>query len=398
MIPLPARSRTLGLTALLLVGCQATEAPAGQAVSAPQSARSTTAGVPSSEFGATIARLSEEGGYFDTDNLISNESSFLHVAQALRSSGLSGGAYLGVGPDQNFSYMALLRPEVAYLVDVRRDNLLQHLLYKALFHEGANRVEFLSLLYGRPPPEDLDAWASRSVHEVVAWVDGREATAASRNLARERVWAQVSSFGFPLDDDDISTIERFHNAFIEPGLDLRFTTLGRAPRFFYPTHRDLLLAEDLNSEPSSYLAREEDYQFLRALQLTDAVIPVVGNLAGSHALLAIGADARERGLQVRALYTSNVEFYLWGDGTFERFAENVDQLPTDPEGMIIRSYFRGAYRQDGPTMRPGFYSAQLLHRFEDMAEAKAAGGFRGYGDLVTRDPVPLEPVGSGTPR
>ena len=79
------------------------------------------------------AAASEPGGYFDTDNLISNESSYLQVVPELRRAGISGGAYLGVGPDQNFTYIAEIRPAIAFIVDIRRDNLLLHLLFKALF-------------------------------------------------------------------------------------------------------------------------------------------------------------------------------------------------------------------------------------------------------------------------
>ncbi len=374
-----------GLSVLgsLVVACQPGQTPADQLEA------DRTVVQPTTEFATTVERLSEPSGYFDTDNLISNESSYLHVATALRDSGLSGGAYIGVGPDQNFSYMAILRPEVAYLLDVRRDNLLHHLLYKALFHEAANRVEFLSLLYGRPPPESAESWTSRSVHEVTSWVDGTPATPTTSRMAHDKVRQRIEGFGLPLSDEDWATIERFHYAFIKPGLDLRFTTFGRAPRFFYPTHRDLLVAEDREGVPSSYLVREEDFLFLKALQERDAVIPVVGNLAGDHALSAIGSDARQRGLQITALYASNVEFYLWEGRSFDRFAGTLSELPTHPDGMIIRSYFGGAFREDHPLQEPGFYSAQLLHRFEDLLRVQSNEGFRGYGDLVTRDAVPL---------
>src|SRR4029079_5460509 len=64
------------------------------------SATSRTAYVqPNATFAARIAQLSERGGFFDTDNLISNERSYLHVVPALRDAGLTGGAYIGVGPD-----------------------------------------------------------------------------------------------------------------------------------------------------------------------------------------------------------------------------------------------------------------------------------------------------------
>src|ERR1700741_3433145 len=103
-------------------------------------------------FAAAIDRLSEPGGYFDTDNLISNESSYLDVLPALRAHDVRGGAYLGVGPDQNFSYIARVRPTVAYIIDIRRDNLLLHLLFKAIFARAPDRVTYLALLTGRSPP------------------------------------------------------------------------------------------------------------------------------------------------------------------------------------------------------------------------------------------------------
>src|SRR5919109_3135190 len=59
-----------------------------------------------SAFARLIQRLSEPGGYFDSDNLISNETSYLHVLDRMREFGAQGGVYVGVGPDQNFSYIA----------------------------------------------------------------------------------------------------------------------------------------------------------------------------------------------------------------------------------------------------------------------------------------------------
>ena len=85
---------------------------------------------PQSSFASLIATLSEDPGFFDTDNLISNERSYLHVVPELRALAGEGGGgvYLGVGPDQNFSYIAHLRPSLAIVIDIRRENLLLHLL------------------------------------------------------------------------------------------------------------------------------------------------------------------------------------------------------------------------------------------------------------------------------
>ena len=90
-------------------------------------------GLHRTAFAAEIAALSEPEGYFDTDNLISNEQRYLTVCPTIERAGLRGGAYIGVGPDQNFSYIAASARTVAFIVDVRRDNLLLHLLFKALF-------------------------------------------------------------------------------------------------------------------------------------------------------------------------------------------------------------------------------------------------------------------------
>src|SRR5437868_7743019 len=100
-------------------------------------------------FASAIAALSEAGGYFDTDNLISNESSYLQVIPELQRRGVHGGAYIGVGPDQNFTYIAEVRPAIAFIIDIRRDNILLHLFFKALFQLSRTREDYLSMLFGR---------------------------------------------------------------------------------------------------------------------------------------------------------------------------------------------------------------------------------------------------------
>jgi hypothetical protein len=130
---------------------------------------------PSPVFAALVEELSEPGGDFGGDNLISNEQSYLHVMPALERAGISGGAYIGVGPDQNFSYIAQIKPAIAYLIDIRRENLLLHLLFKALFAEAPSRVEYLSLLTGRPLPERGATWKDATIDTIIAHIDANEA-------------------------------------------------------------------------------------------------------------------------------------------------------------------------------------------------------------------------------
>ncbi len=113
-----------------------------------------------STFAGLVARLSDSGGYFDSDNIITNEASYLQIGSQLTKTGVHGGVYLGVGPDQNFSYIALIKPQIAFMIDVRRDNLLEHLLFKSLFALSRNRAEYLCLLFGKALPPDVDKWNS----------------------------------------------------------------------------------------------------------------------------------------------------------------------------------------------------------------------------------------------
>src|SRR6202011_2724846 len=133
-------------------------------------ARSVNQAAPERSFAVQVARLSEPGGEFDTDNLVSNERSYLEVIPALQQAGVSGGAYVGVGPDQNFSYIASVRPLIAFILDVRRDNLLLHLLFTALFELAGSRVEYLSMLTGRVPPDRIETWRDASLQRIVEYI------------------------------------------------------------------------------------------------------------------------------------------------------------------------------------------------------------------------------------
>ncbi|OFW29609.1 MAG: hypothetical protein A3H97_01575 [Acidobacteria bacterium RIFCSPLOWO2_02_FULL_65_29] len=303
----------------------------------------------SGAFAGDVARLSEPSGAFDADNLISNERSYLEVAPALAGRPIEGGAYIGVGPDQNFSYIARVRPRAAYIIDIRRDNLLLHLLFKALFAEARTRAEYLCLLTGRPVPYGTERWRAAGVDQLVAhvdqstpWPDGPDAVDA----LRRRLDHTIAGFGVPLSRADLDTIARMHHTFIAEGLDLVFSSRGPAERRYfpasgYPTLRELLTTRAVDGRQWSYLASEDDFQFVKALQARDAVIPVVGDVSGTHALVAIGAAIAARGERVSAFYISNVEAYLESDSAVSRFIDNLSRLPRDEASVMIRSVFNG---------------------------------------------------------
>lgn len=346
---------------------------------------------PRDSFAGLVAELSEPGGYFDTDNLISNEKSYLHVIGELARRGVAGGVYIGVGPDQNFSYIARVRPTAAVIVDIRRDNLLLHLLFRAIFEQAPTRVEYLCLLTGRAPPERLSEehaeWRAAGIEKLAAYVDiaprttsGVPGVSGLEAATRQRLEKNIAGFGVPLSAADYATIARFHQAFMSKGLGLQFQTLGRPIQSYNPTYRDLLTERDQDGRQRSFLASEEDYQFLRALERAGKVIPVVGDVAGKQAMPAIAAWMRREKLTLSTLYISNVEDYLFRGGTFAAYMANVKGLPHAPSSVVIRSVFRGGRRAN--SIQPGYASASLLQNLDDMLTHYAAGKYESYYDLI----------------
>ena len=342
-----------------------------------------------SSFAALVAKLSEPGGYFDSDNLVSNELSYEHVLGAMRRLKVSGGAYIGVGPDQNYTYIAKVRPKIAYMIDLRRDNLLQHLLYKALFDLSRNRAEYLALLLARPVPGNIASWDRRGIDQIIAYMDSVTPRREVFDSTRAAVARKAVGYGIPLDAQDLETIGRIHGRFAGSGLDLQYESLNRPSRRNYPTFRELILERDLDGNQANYFVSEDDFQFVKSLHAKNLIVPVVGNLAGDHALRAVGRDIAARGERVSTLYVSNVEFYLMREGAFEAFADNVKTLPRNERSVVIRSYFNGPYTYGHPQWVPGYFSTQILQTLESLVTEYSRGGYSTYLDLVTKHSLPL---------
>ena len=344
-----------------------------------------------SAFAKLVQRLSEPGGYFDSDNLISNETSYLHVLDGMRRLKVQGGAYIGVGPDQNFSYIAAVRPDIAFMIDIRRDNLLEHLMYKALFGMSRNRIEYLCLLFGKPLPRDADKWSAKSIQELVDYIDATHTDADVVDSVQSAISQRVRRFGIPLSTLDLETIARVRDAFVHDSLDLRYSSIGRAPRPYHPTYRQLLLERDRAGHQANYLASEDGFQYVKNMEARDLIVPVVGNAAGDHALAAIAQYVGERNEKVSVVYISNVEQYLIRDGGFPQFAENVKLLPRDRHSVIIRSFFGYGYGFGAsgthPLNVPGHYSTQILQTLDAFVATYDSGAVRSYYDLISKNYV-----------
>jgi hypothetical protein len=341
-------------------------------------------------FGMLVERLSEKAGYFGSDNLVSNELSYQHVLGKMARMNLTGGAYLGVGPDQNFTYIAQIKPRIAFMIDIRRDCLLQHLLFKSVFLMARNRVEFLSLLFGRPLPRDFKKWTNRSITELTDYVDRTPADDKLIERTRAEIRRKLATFGVPLSERDIETLDEIYRMFYQSGLEVRYTIRDRPTGRFFPAYRELLLERDLDGKQRNYLAIEEDFQFLKGMQERDLIIPVTGDLSGPKAIHAIGEYLREINERVSAFYDSNVEFYLVRNGSFDRFVDNLRALPIDERSVLIRSYFNYAYyTSQHPQTIDNYFSVQLLQTIDSLIRDQNSGGYETYYDLVTRRSLEL---------
>ena len=358
---------------------------AGALVSASGRAERQASVTTKPTFAELIAKLSEPGGDFGGDNLISNEQSYLRVLPALARAGVSGGAYIGVGPDQNLSYIAQVKPAIAFIIDIRRDNLLLQLLFKAILSVSPTRIEYLCALTGRAPPAHAETWTDASIDKIAAYVDATPAmgSAEQRLLSIKLDTAmKAAGMGFYLFAADLTRIHEFHNTFIESGLALIFQARGRPPSFYYPSLKTLLLETDGAGRRASFLAMESGYQFVRSLEARDLIVPVVGDVSGSRAMPAIAAEMTARNTPLSAFYISNVEQYLYQDGRFPAFVANLNRLPRNERSTMIRSVFPSGYRGVLPQSTGDSYSASLTQGLDVMLKDIAAGRYRNYADLV----------------
>jgi len=300
------------------------------------------------QFWKLITDSSEPGGYFrnsDITNLTSNEMLYQRVLTDLLTRTKPGGVYLGVGPEQNYTYMAALKPRMAIIFDIRRGNLDIQLMYKAIFELSNDRADFVSMLFSKQRPGSLNRSSSASqLFQAFERSPSVNNAAFTRNLAAINDQL-LKMHALPLLQRDREAIADIYRTFYETGFAVRPS----------PTYDDLMTATDEHGVQRSYLATEENYVFLKDLESRNLVVPVVGDFGGPAAIRAVSKYLKANGATVTAFYLSNVEQYLYQDGKWDKFCQNVATLPLDSASTFIRSEsgFGGGFRRFGP----GFVSS-----------------------------------------
>ena len=331
--PPVARSFFACVAAILVIGGGVPSGSARQAVPERLTAQ---------EFWSLVTDFSEPGGKFHADNFTSNEQ-FANVAADL-AAGRKGGAYLGVGPEQNFHYILAIEPAIAFLIDIRRQALMQHLLFKALFEISEDRATFLARLFSRARPAGPASQPLQKLWDGLLSGPDAEPSLFEKNLTA--VEQQLTKTrGFTLATDDLASLRYVYEAFFKLGPAINYGGYRAGLSTGGTDFMKLSLSVDRNGVARSFLASEAAYRQIKSMQERNLIVPVEADFAGPKGIRAIGEYLRRHQTVVSAFYISNVEQYLFGNssdketdrnGGFRAFYANVASLPIDERSVFIR--------------------------------------------------------------
>jgi hypothetical protein len=345
-----------------------------------------------------VTTFSESSGYFASDNYVSNENEWQYVIPPRLATVNRDGAYIGVGPEQNFTYIAAFTPRIAFICDIRRQNLVQHLLYKALIEMSADRADLMSMLFARVRPPGVDPSFS-SGQLIAAFAPVAPDSALYFNTLRAVYDRLKRHHGFALTATDSITIRDVLSVFVDAGLDVNYAAGGghsvrtivrggpasfdsglRPMRPGYSTFADLMLEDDGAGNNRGWLGTEAAFRIVKEYQERNLIVPVVGDFAGTKALREIGEYLTANSTPVSTFYVSNVEQYLFEDeSNWKKFYSNVAALPLDENATFIRSL---SNRSQVSPRKSDSRLAQITSSIDRVVRAFVSGSLTNYFDLI----------------
>jgi len=365
------------------------------AITAHCLAQTTATGLPSEindkDFWKMIVDFSEPGGTYPYENFISNELEYQDVVPALKATTKPGGVYIGVGPEQNFTYVSVLQSKLAFVVDIRRQNMVEMLIYKAIFDMSPSRVDFVSNLFSRPRPAGLDTKTTPAALFTAyenAKVDPDLSTKTLMSIK-----AYMTKHGYALTSEDNSNIDKVFDAFTRGGPGINYYFASAAPVGLGPsrggTYTRMMNSADSTGRNSSFLASEENYLYVREMQRKNLIVPLVGDFAGPAVIRNIARYLTDHKATVGAFYISNVETYL-SDPQKQTFYQNVATLPVDSSSMFIRHILGNPAR--GLTWwKQGMSNVSTVASMSEFIAQIKAGRKPTFEEIVreTKDPAVL---------
>jgi hypothetical protein len=355
---------------------------------APTVSQGPSAGIPAklsdTAFWKLVTDFSEANGFFQSDNFVSNETTFQWVIPALLKSTRPGGAYLGVGPDQNFPYIIALKPKIVFIFDIRRQNLLTHLMYKALIEQSNDRADFISRLFSRPRPAGIDT-SSTSEAILLAY----QGVPPDSTLFRKNLTGMIDrlrkNHGFTLTPEDTTGIEYVYRSFVVYGPDITYDSNRRVGygRGRMPSYAQLQIEADSDRVQRGYLASESNFRILKQYETDNLIVPIVADFGGKTAIRRVGEYLKTNRVNVTAFYLSNVEQYLFNQNDdWKKFFENVGTLPLDSASTFIRSSFNGMGPQSAQYFASMMRSQQLRASMLEQLQLFKDGKILSYYDIL----------------
>ena len=259
------------------------------------------------------------------------------IAKCRPGSGESTGAFIGVGPCQNLTYIGALRPRVAIICDSRLDNLIEHLMFKLLIERSADPLDYLLALFSRvhtdrPATEDL----TRAEDLVAAF----DAAAVDMSTFRDNLeWLRSEAkrrweFG----EEHLTRLSYVYGQFLERQLEITAVNKECADALGSPTLRDVILASNSYRRNFHFLADAGRFAYVREMQQADRVIPMLGNFCSPASIELINAVLAEHGERADTLYLSNIEDHILG--RYILGPHGVTSEP-NPDGLFTGAYARG---------------------------------------------------------
>ncbi|MEO8624644.1 MAG: hypothetical protein ABI625_26415 [bacterium] len=359
-----------------------------------------------STFWRMMTVFSEPWGVFRSENFVSNETSLQWIIPELQRTVPPGRVYLGVAPDQNFTYIVATKPSIVFIVDIRHQNAVQHLMYKALIETSRNRAEFLAKLFSRPPLAGVDS--ASPAHALFDALANTRADSARYRANLSAIIDQLTKVHhFVLSDSEVVSLNCVYGAFFTQGqvLNYSYSSECRNPGQFgfmrpggggggggsfgpmgMPSFLEMSLETDSAGVNRGYLGSEANFRALKDYEERNLIVPITGNFAGDKSLRAVGQWTREHGARIGAFYVSNVEQYLFQQGDeSSRFYENVATLPTDSSSTFIRSFssgFRGGATFNTPLKAQSGRSLQLISGVDELVRAFRAGDVHSWFEVI----------------
>jgi hypothetical protein len=136
------------------------------------------------------------------------------------------------------------------------------------------------------------------------------------------------------------SLERVYEAFFTYGPAIDYASGGKGSSTGNTNFMKISTAVDGAGVPRSFLATDEQFQFLKSMHARNLIVPIQADFGGPKAIRAVGDFLRARGLKVSAFYISNVEQYLFNptigsaagggretNGGWRVFYDNLATLP-----------------------------------------------------------------------